>query len=128
MLDEAPGRPRHDHGSTDPWLVLDTSTGSAIVALGGEHDLADASRLESTLQEAAETGLPIIVDLEACSFIDSSIIAAIIHATHKRASDAFTIYVPPTTAPAVLRTLEILQIGQVVSIRETLHGPSATGA
>lgn len=113
---------------TEPWLDLDTTTGSAIVTLGGEHDLAGVPRLESMLRAAIDTHMPVVVDLAACTFIDSTIITTIVHASQQPNLDGFALYVPPTTAPALRRTLEIVCLGEVVPIRDTLPEPAATSA
>ncbi len=64
--------------------------GVRVVAARGEVDLSTSERFGRLLQRvAAEPGGPIVVDLTACSFIDSSGLAAILHAAGRR--DGFSI-------------------------------------
>ena len=88
MLDEA-ADPSADP-TIDPWQALDTSTGNAVVALGGDQDLAEAPRVELLLQAAIDTGLPVIVDLAACTFVDESILEAIFRAAPNTAPGGYS--------------------------------------
>ena len=72
-----------------PWQALDTSTGNAVVALGGDQDLAEAPRVELLLQVAIDTGLPVLVDLAQCTLIDASILEAIFRAAPNTAHDGY---------------------------------------
>ena len=82
------------HPSADPtndsWQALDTSTGRAVVTLGGDQNLAEAPRVELILQAAIDTGLPVIVDLAACTFVDGSIFEAIFRAALNTAPGGYS--------------------------------------
>ena len=61
-----------------------------IVTARGEVDLSTSERFGKLLQRvAAEPGGPIVIGLTACAFIDSSGLAAILHAAGRR--DGFSI-------------------------------------
>ena len=79
------------HPSADPtndsWQALDTSTGRAVVTLGGDQNLAEAPRVELILQAAIDTGLPVVVDLAECTVIDESIFEAIFRAAPNTTHD-----------------------------------------
>jgi anti-anti-sigma factor len=61
-----------------------------VVTARGEVDLSTSERFGKLLQRvAAEPGGPIVIDLTACAFIDSSGLAAILHAAVRR--DGFSI-------------------------------------
>ena len=55
-----------------------TAHGAAVVVLGGEHDLSTALRLTQTLRQLARSGCAVVVDLSDTSFIDSSIVNALV--------------------------------------------------
>jgi len=65
--------------------VLDISVrserGFVIVTVGGEIDISTVSGLRERLFELAETGQPLIVDLEQISFIDSAGLGALVGAS-----------------------------------------------
>jgi anti-sigma B factor antagonist len=69
-----------DHASgLEFWVSLaESPQGGSIVTVFGELDAATAPRLRSTLQQALDAGGDIEVDLRACSFVDSSGIAALV--------------------------------------------------
>lgn len=54
--------------------------GYVVVALRGDLDICDATRLTRALSAAAATGARIIVDLEGLAFIDCSGLSAIVSA------------------------------------------------
>jgi anti-sigma B factor antagonist len=51
-----------------------------VVALSGEHDLGTVGRVAEGLSDAAATGRAVVVDLCATTFVDSSILGAILDA------------------------------------------------
>ena len=55
--------------------------GVAVVKLRGEHDLSTAQAVRSALRSAVESGPPaVVVDLSDTTFLDSSILGALIGA------------------------------------------------
>ena len=54
--------------------------GRVVVALRGELDVADAASVAASLAAVAASGRPIILDLAALDFIDSSGLAALVRA------------------------------------------------
>jgi anti-sigma B factor antagonist len=54
--------------------------GTVVIALGGEHDLATAPRLQEAVDAALASCSHLIVDVSGAEFIDSSTIAAFIQA------------------------------------------------
>ena len=80
----------------------------AVVRLRGEHDVANAPAVRAALDQALETST-VVVDLRACSFLDSSIIACLIHA--RRQQGGLAIVSPDDSAPA--RALTTCGMAQV---------------
>ena len=58
------------------------SVGALRVSVEGEVDLATAERVTLASDVAVRAGCPLILDLSACSFIDSSGLTSVLHA-HK---------------------------------------------
>jgi len=59
----------------------------AIVELTGEHDGLTAHRIEQELAQLHDAGLPIVVDLLAASFVDSSTLSTLL-AAQRQAEEA----------------------------------------
>jgi anti-anti-sigma factor len=93
---------------------------TAIVVLGGEHDLSSAPELARVLAEAADRR-DLLVDLSACTFMDSSIISALLHASgrlHKRGS-LFTLVIPPGRHDALRNLFELMDIQKLLPTHAT---------
>jgi anti-anti-sigma factor len=91
---------------------------SAIVELHGEHDLATC---EAVRVAFARLRGNLLVDLSACSFIDSMVIGTIVEASNSLARSGYRLeIVLPPRGSRVRRTLEIVRIGDVVPTR---YGP-----
>jgi anti-sigma B factor antagonist len=66
-------------------VVLDQiDAGVALLKLEGEHDLSTADALREQLERVQGTRTPVVVDVSDATFIDSSILAALV-AAHRRA-------------------------------------------
>jgi anti-anti-sigma factor len=90
----------------------DQAAGSAVVMLIGEHDRSTAGRLGEALERLVEQGRGIIVDVTDCSFIDSSIIAALLAAAERQPGFVLQI----SEASPLRRALEIVDAGQVLQM------------
>ena len=82
--------------------------GYTVVAINGEHDLSTAPGLRSQLRQLIADGDPVIVDLTAATFIDSSILGTLLQA-RKDAGEAGVGFAVAQAegAEAVSRVLEI---------------------
>jgi anti-anti-sigma factor len=100
----------------------------ALVDLSGELDLTNASELERRLEEIAQGSSALVLDLNRVLFLDSAAlhvlfrVARVLDGEQKR----FGIAIEPT-AP-VARTLTIVGLDEVTSVRHTvdefLAGPA----
>jgi anti-sigma B factor antagonist len=61
--------------------------GFRVVAVRGELDLGTAPELEGPLDQAVDAGEPLLIDLDACDFIDSTGIAMIVRAWQRLAGN-----------------------------------------
>jgi anti-sigma B factor antagonist len=97
-------------------LVESRSGDVRIVSAKGDVDLSTSERFGALLQRVAgEPGGPIVVDLTECAFIDSSGLAAILHAAGRR--DGFSI-VGGSGPPS--EVLQMTAIDQTIPVHDTL--------
>lgn len=98
-----------------------------IVALHGEHDVFTAPDVREHVHGAVEQGRPVVVDLTPTTFIDSSILAALLGGL-RRARENGTGYaiVLERRADAVGRILEVTGLWPVFPIRPTRDEAVAT--
>ncbi len=91
--------------SYDAWI--------AVIAVGGEIDLAAVPRLRAVVDEAAGTGHDVLVDLTGCPFLDSSGAAQVLRAQRLAHGQdaAFAIVCPAGGIPD--RVLEIVCAGEL---------------
>ena len=91
-------------------IVLDESADDVVVVLvEGEHDIYTAPTLRERLYEALERGGGVVVDLTAATFVDSSVLGALLDA-RRRALDAdqgYVVCVGEQVEPGVQRILDI---------------------
>ena len=94
--------------------------GIAVVALFGEHDLSGKQRLSEALASAS-VRLDVLVDLSACTFIDSSVIGTLFAARSQLAERGgrLELVIPPE-ATVVRRVAELTMLGSLLTIHESL--------
>jgi len=92
-----------------------------VVAVEGEHDIYTAPVLRQRLDEALATGGGIVVDLTGATFVDSSVLGALLDA-RRRALDAghgYVVCVGETVEPGVQRILDITGLVPVLPVLRT---------
>jgi|SRR5665213_2944969 len=74
-------------GRLDPTMSIDESVfvhdhvaGVDVLRVYGEVDMSSVAALEAALKAAAGPDSKIVVDLQPCTFIDSSVLAALVRA------------------------------------------------
>jgi anti-sigma B factor antagonist len=108
--------------------VKRTGADVATIRLSGEHDLSSAGDLTQTLDGLISEQRSVTVDLSATTFVDSSTLAALLEARERsrEAGVELTLTMPPETAPAVRRVVEITGLGAAVPTRED-EAPAESG-
>ena len=100
-------------------IVLDDAAGDVVVVVvEGEHDIYTAPTLRERLGEALGRGGGIVVDLTTATFLDSSVLGALLDA-RRRALDAgqgFVVSVGETVEPGVQRILDITGLVPVLPV------------
>jgi anti-sigma B factor antagonist len=107
-----------------------SDSGVAVLELEGEHDIYTAPKLRDRLGELVETGPGVVVDLSGASFVDSSILGALLNA-RQRAVDArkgFAVCLTSQSAAAVRRVFEMTGLSETLPVLPDLDRAIATAA
>jgi anti-sigma B factor antagonist len=100
--------------------------GLAVVSMRGEHDLSTAPELTYALEQAAAHS-NVVVDLSECSFIDSTVIKALIKtALDVQARSEQLVLVIPSEQRAVARIAQMTHLAELVPIHTTRSDALAT--
>ncbi len=94
--------------------------GRCIVALSGEVDLEQSPKARQVLLDAVGRGLPVLVDLGAVSYMDSSGIASLVE-SFQRAKKQRVDFSLVCVNPSVLRVLNLARLDKVFTIHETVE-------
>jgi anti-anti-sigma factor len=98
-------------------ISISDRDGRAVVVIRGELDLATAPDLDAALQELAEAGKDVVVDLRELAFMDSTGLRVIV-AAHARAEagDHSFVIVRPTPGAPIERILAIAGVESVLEL------------
>jgi anti-sigma B factor antagonist len=80
---------------------------TALIVLGGEHDLATAPRLQESVDQALASCGNLIVDVSEATFVDSSTIATFVRAKDRAERSGGRFNLVLGTAAIVERALEV---------------------
>jgi anti-sigma B factor antagonist len=86
-----------------------------VLRLAGEHDLSTAPRIEAAFERIAETGTTVVVDFGEASFIDSTVIRALVSFMER--GENLLLIVPKRGA--VTRALELTGVSTLLQVFET---------
>jgi anti-sigma B factor antagonist len=106
-------------------IALDSSHGDVlVVVVRGEHDIYTAPALRDRLDEAVG-GEPagVVVDLSGATFLDSSILGALLEARRQalEAGIGYVVCIGPDPEPGVARILEITGLVPVFPVVRSLE-------
>ena len=92
----------------DPRIEIDAGpAGAMVVRLCGDHDLSTKPRLLEALSSARRAS-GVVIDLTRCTFVDSTIIAAILYASRGGSKQGPTVSVLlPSDTSYVCRALSV---------------------
>ena len=100
-------------------IRLERSDDGVVVArLEGEHDIYTAPTLRERLDEALGRGGGIVVDLTAATFVDSSVLGALLDARRRaiEAGQGYVVCVGDSVEPGVQRILDITGLVPVLPV------------
>ena len=95
-----------------------TDDGVVIVAVEGEHDIYTASALREQIDGAFRGGTAVVIDLSDATFLDSSILRALLGARNQaeEQESGFAVALDRSKAPAVQRILEVTGLLKVFPV------------
>src|SRR6201991_4365891 len=100
-------------------IVLDDAAGDVVVVVvEGEHDIYTAPTLRERLDEAIGRGGGVVVDLTAATFVDSSVLGALLDARRRalEAHQGFVVCVGETGEAGVPRRLDVTCLVPVLPV------------
>jgi anti-anti-sigma factor len=110
------GVPGPPHSRID----VENRAGVWVLSLHGEHDLATQPSLREQLQHVRAAGGVIVVDLTPATFVDSTIIGALLEgATEADPGEPGVFVVAPPGAPA-RRLADLVRLGDAVPVHDDL--------
>ena len=101
---------------------------AAVVRLAGEHDLSSAEELAQALGELIAEQRSVVIDLAQATFVDSSILAALLDARERSAEAGLDLRLsmPDAAAPAVRRVVELTGLNDAVTTEEPEGVPTGS--
>jgi anti-sigma B factor antagonist len=94
-----------------------------VLSLAGELDLADAPALREALRGAVERSpRRLVVDLAEVTFVDSTVLGALVEARSRIGGEAFALAAPGLE---VRRALEVSGLDRHFRVHETVSGALA---
>ncbi len=118
--DEAERRAAPVDGPVPGTVALERhAPGVAIVTLRGEHDLSTRAEINATLARVGGEA-DVLVDLSECSFIDSSVIGALVAAFQTFAERGRRLELAiPSEAVTIQRVAKVAGLATFLAIHET---------
>jgi anti-anti-sigma factor len=112
----AAARPDESRGGfvEKPRVNIRRLSGATVIELVGEHDLSTHGDVEHALMEIG-SGEACVVDLSPATFVDSSILKVLVHATSQEGACASAVVVAPPGSAAG-RLFEITRATSVVKV------------
>lgn len=94
------------------------SSGISVIAVAGEHDLTTSQQLRDQIDAAVASADPIVVDLGAATFVDSSILATLVDGGRRAgaAGVGYALLIPPDASSGVRRVVEVTGLHAAVEI------------
>jgi anti-sigma B factor antagonist len=97
-------------------ITIEDREGIPVIRVSGEIDLATHEELAGRLRAAAAKGKPVVVDLSACEFIDSSGIRALLLGEREAKSIAVA-----GASEQVRRVFEMTGVTQALEVHGTVE-------
>jgi anti-sigma B factor antagonist len=118
--DEADGREARAGGPVPGTVALERPAPAvAVVTLRGEHDLTTRAAIDNALTRAGDES-HVLVDLSECTFIDSTVIGALVRAFQSfgERGRRLELTIPPD-AKAIQRVAKVAGLTTFLAIHET---------
>ncbi len=102
----------------NPIVIDDTAGDVVVVVVEGEHDIYTAPTLRERLDASLDRGGGVVVDLTAATFVDSSVLGALLDARRRahEAEQGFVVCIGDQVEPGVRRILDITGLVPVLPV------------
>jgi anti-sigma B factor antagonist len=100
--------------------------GAIVIALAGDVDLESSPKVRTVLLECVGKKQPVLVDMSAIAYIDSSGVASLVEA-FQSARKMGTSFALVSVSDAALRVLQLARLDRIFSIHSTLEDAFADG-
>lgn len=100
-------------------VAVEHQDGVAVVTLSGEIDLRSSPEVRSQILELLQSRVPVVVDLQAVRYIDSSGVASLVEGFQTARSQKLK-FVLAGVSPNALRVLKLARLDQVFVIHASL--------
>lgn len=93
----------------EPLTIERAADDVVALVLSGDHDLATAPALRDRLAEAIDGGHPVLVELSTVSFLDSTVLGALMGGLRRarERGQGFALVIAEETDPSVKRVFEL---------------------
>ena len=98
--------------------------GASVVAISGEVDLSTSPKVREALLDCLKHAKPVVVDLSAVSYIDSSGVASLVEAFQNAKSKGLG-FALAAISETPLRVLKLARLDQVFVIVDTVDAAVA---
>ena len=100
----------------DSRIDVESRAGVWLLSLHGEHDIATQPSLREQLGHVRAAGGPIVVDLSGASFVDSTIIGALLECAN--GGPAASVVAPPESAGR--RLADLVRLADALPVHDDL--------
>ena len=92
--------------------------GIRILPIAGELDMSNSDKLESAIGDAIDAKRPLIIDLTALHYCDSTVLNVLIR-EHKKSEGRIQVVLPSTSK--LRRVFELLYFDRIFNVDETIE-------
>jgi anti-sigma B factor antagonist len=104
----------------DSRIDVENRAGVWVLSLHGEHDLATQPSLREQLQHVRAAGGPIVVDLSPTTFVDSTIIGALIESAADLEPNEPGVFAVTPPGSAARRLCDLVGLGDALPVHDDL--------
>jgi anti-sigma B factor antagonist len=111
-------------------ITIDRAGDVTVVVLSGEHDVSTAPHLREQVVPTLDAGQPLVVDLTAATFIDSSVLGVLLGGLRRAREHGlgYAIVLGDEAGSAVRRIFDVTGLVPVFPIHARLEEAVATAA
>jgi anti-sigma B factor antagonist len=109
--------------ATGSIALTDSRAGLKLLTVHGEHDLYTAPRLRQQLDALIDSHTNVVVDLTDATFVDSSILGALLNARQRAIEErcGFAVCLRSETEPSVRRIFEMTGLVSTLPVLDTME-------